>query len=143
MNQSTNKLTASTLQALASTPDAANKGTQQYLTPYDYAEALAIPLTYTRPVITDLHCGHGTLASAAANDTTTHLLGHDIDTTSRIPKHPDYPRLKRSSIHNDIIQTYQLLLNTACKFDLLTLNPPFSLRWKLDDLPTLRGTGDS
>lgn len=143
MNQQTNKLTSATLQSLASTPDAASKGTQQYLTPYDYAEALAIPLTYTRPVITDLHCGDGALASAAANDTTTHLLGHDIDPTARITKHPDYPLLNRSTIHNDITQTYQLLKNTICQFDLLTLNPPFSLRWKLDDLPTLRGTGKS
>lgn len=139
MNQSTNKLTASTLSALASSPDAANKGTQQYLTPYLYAEALMVPLTYIRPTITDLHCGNGDLASAAANDTTLHLLGHDIDPSARIIKHHNYPKIKRSTIHNDITQTFPLLYNTQTKFDLLTLNPPFSLRWSLEDLPMLRG----
>jgi len=134
-----NKLTSATLQSLASSPDAAHKGTQQYLTPYDWAEALAIPLTYTRPVIADLHCGNGSLVSAAANDTTLHLLGHDIDPAARIPKHPLYPTIKRTTIHHDITDTFNLLTDTQSKFDLLTLNPPFSLRWKLDDIPSIRG----
>jgi SNF2 family DNA or RNA helicase/predicted RNA methylase len=134
-----NKLTSTTLGAIASTPDAAQKGTQQYLTPYDYAEALSIPLTYTRPVIADLHCGDGSLVSAAANDTTQHLLGHDIDPAARIPIHPLYPKLKRSHLHHDITETFNHLHDTQTKFDLLTLNPPFSLRWNLDDLPSIKG----
>lgn len=135
-------LNSSTLAALDSSPDAPNKATQQYFTPYDWAEALAVPLTYCRPVITDLHCGSGNLPSAAANDTTVHLLGHDLDPKARIRKHPDFPNLKRSVIHHDITKTFPLLEDTGSRFDLLTLNPPFSLRWKQDDLPSLRGSDE-
>jgi len=134
-------LTSATIQALDSSPDAAHKGTQQYLTPFNWAEALSIPLTYTRPVIADLHCGNGDLAAGAANYTTLHMLGHDIDPSAKIHQHPGFPDIKRSTIHADITTTFQHFLNTQIKFDLLTLNPPFSLRWKLDDLPSLRGKG--
>jgi SNF2 family DNA or RNA helicase/predicted RNA methylase len=136
-----NKITASNLAALAASPDAANKGTQQYTTPPDWAEAIAIPLTYCRPCITDLHCADGSLPLAAANDTTKFILGHDIDTNAKIKPHPDH-KIARTVIHNDIINTFHHLLSTNTQFDLLTLNPPFSLRWPIDKLPTLKKPGE-
>lgn len=102
-----------------------------HYTPFDFGEAIAVPLTYTRPGIADLHVGDGTLANAIANDTTNYILGVDNNPKSRIRSHPDptFKNIRHKIINHDICDTLEHLHNTQAKFDLLALNPPTGLEW--------------
>src|SRR5262245_16197296 len=63
---------------LDSATNALDKGQAQYFTPHDLALDLSGPLPQFRPLLVDLSCGSGSLLHAAANGSTTHLLGADI-----------------------------------------------------------------
>jgi predicted RNA methylase len=111
--------------------NATRLGTQQFETPSAIAEALMLPLTRCRPIVTDFQCGHGALLLAARTPDTRHLLGLDIDPTAQVPKHAQFglPEVPASIIHGDINQIVPLLRDVNWQADLLTLNPPFSLQW--------------
>ena len=120
---------------LSSSPTARRKGAQQFETPGDVAEALCLPLPPRREVIADLHCGHGALLCAAAVTAPLHdarsLLGLDIDPTASIPDIPAKFHVQRKVIVGDFTKLAPLLLAARTRFDLLVLNPPFSLAWKI------------
>ncbi len=106
----------------------------KYYTPHDYGEAVAAPLTHIRPGIADLHIGDGSLANAIANDTTSYILGIDIDPKAHIKTHPD-PKLKNirhKTINHDVCDTVTYLKDTSTKFDLLALNPPTGETWTIN-----------
>ena len=120
---------------LSSSPTARRKGAQQFETPGEVAEALCLPLPPRREVIADLQCGHGALLRAAAVTAPLHdtrsLLGLDIDPTASIPDIPAKFHVQRKVIVGDFTKLAPLLLAARTRFDLLVLNPPFSLQWKL------------
>ena len=122
----------------SSATNSLQKGLQQYYTPFEWAKALGAALPYQRRTIADLHCGKGTLAAALATPTTRDLLGLDIDPQAslREPTH-HIPNLKPSRIfaQGDILDLLPLLHETETTFDLLALNPPFSLTWPTALLP--------
>jgi hypothetical protein len=108
-------------ETLDASPDTIRKGTQQFETPLEWAEALCVPLTQYRPTICDFNCGGGSLLKAARNSTTKNLLGIDIDPRSR---NSDF-----TTIIGDLNAIYPLMGQVSTQFDMLVLNPPFSLRW--------------
>lgn len=119
---------------LKSSPSAASKGTQQFETPPDVAEALCLPLPPVRPIVFDPQCGHGALLRAAAltcKDGSHRLMGLDIDPTASIPDFPSRWHCQRDVIHGDCTKILPLLLQAKARFDLIVCNPPFSLRWKI------------
>jgi hypothetical protein len=120
---------------LSSSPTARRKGAQQFETPGEVAEALCLPLPPRREVIADLHCGHGALLRAAAVTAPLHdarsLLGLDIDPTASIPEIPAKFHVQRKVIVGDFTKLAPLLLAARTRFDLLVLNPPFSLKWNM------------
>ena len=109
-------------ETLDASPDAKRKGNQQFETPIEWAEALSVPLTQFRQVIADLNCGGGNLLRAAKNASTKTLLGVDLDPRSRSSE--------ITTIIGDVNAVYPLLNEVETRFDLLVLNPPFSLRWQ-------------
>lgn len=118
------------------------KGLQQYFTPEPWARALGAGLPWHRRTIADLHCGAGTLLAGLANDSTRDLLGLDLDPTAGIPKLEIpigstglFNKPARHFTHGDILDLFPLLADAEAKFDLLALNPPFSLQWPADLLP--------
>jgi hypothetical protein len=121
---------------LSSSPTARRKGAQQFETPGEVAEALCLPLPPRREVIADLHCGHGALLRAAALSAPLHdtrsLLGLDIDPTASIPDIPAKFHVQRKVIVGDFTKIAPLLLAARTRFDLLVLNPPFSLQWRME-----------
>lgn len=130
----------------ASIPSAATnshlKGLQQYFTPSDYAAALAAAWPSERRSIADLHCGNGSLLRGLANSTTREVIGCDIDPASTLggPKtwqaaQPSIAMPLTHHAHGDVLDLFPLLLETGTRFDLLSLNPPFSLTWPLKLLP--------
>jgi hypothetical protein len=126
-------------EVLRSSKSARSKGAQQFETPREVAEALCLPLPSVRPIIVDLQCGHGGLLHAAAvtgpRRDTRHLLGIDIDPTASIPEYGSRFGANRSIIHGDFTKLAPMLLQVKARFDLLVLNPPFSLRWDMRKLP--------
>lgn len=132
---------------LGAARNAAKLGTQQFETPVAVAEALMLPLTPCRPVVTDLQCGHGALLATAANGETRHLLGLDIDpTATAVPKKSttedtegaegkipnsasSASSVVKSVMHGDLNGIVPLLRDVNWQGDLLVLNPPFSLQW--------------
>jgi hypothetical protein len=134
------KRQASTHASLApSATDSHVKGLQQYFTPPVWARALGAALPGHRRTIADLHCGDGSFLAGLANDTTKDLLGLDLDPQGRIQKvvmpgpYPQEPR--RHFAHGDVLDLFPLLIDARAGFDLLALNPPFSLHWPLAILP--------
>lgn len=101
-------------------------GTQQFTTPKAIAAALCGPLPSFRPTVTDFQCGHGALLDAAANSTTRKLIGIDIDPTSRAGTNES---VRRERCVADFTQFFPMLRAVEAKFDLLVLNPPYSLSW--------------
>jgi len=125
-------LSSDNLQAvLESSKTALQKGTQQFLTPPEYASALCLPLPVYRSVILDLHCGSGALLRGAANHTTKTVLGFDIDPRCTTP---NIEGVGKERGVGDVTKLYPLLMNTKTKFDIITVNPPFSLKWDVEGL---------
>lgn len=126
-------------EVLKSSKSARSKGTQQFETPREVAEVLCLPLPPVRPTVVDLQCGHGALLHAAAmtapRKDTRHLLGIDIDPTASIPEYGSKFVANRRVIHGDFTKLAPMLLQVKARFDLLVLNPPFSLRWHMRNLP--------
>jgi len=125
-------------EVLKSSPRARKLGQQQFETPSLLAEALMRPLPATRVCVADLQCGHGALLRAAAQtcperDTRT-LLGLDIDPTAEIPDFASKQPIQRGTVCADFTRFVPLLLAVKARFDLLVLNPPFSLQWDIADL---------
>ena len=121
-------------EVLKSSTSAARKGTQQFETPPEHAEALCLPLPRVRPIVFDPQCGHGALLRAAAmtcKDGAHRLLGIDIDPTASIPDFPSRWLCQRDVIHADCTKALPLLQQARARFDLIVSNPPFSLRWKI------------
>lgn len=121
-------------------PNSARKGLQQYFTPQDWATALGAGLPQHRRTIFDPFCGNGSLVRGLANDTTRDAMGLDLDPTATLGGDKAWeatpsPRTRRTLAHGDFLDLLPLLNNTATKFDLLALNPPFSLDWPLALLP--------
>jgi predicted RNA methylase len=116
----------------ASATNAPEKGSAQWFTPAKWAKLFALPLPDHRPAIVDLTCGRGDLLKGAANDSTEHRLGCDID--------PDAGRAATSGravdrsesgphLSADLTALYPLLREVGFEADLFTLNPPWDLHW--------------
>ncbi len=122
---------------LATAPNADRKGQSQYFTPIEWGQAFALPLPRCRYAVTDLNCGAGHLLQAAANKTTQHLLGADIDPCrdAAAPKVNPAARLHR--ITADVTLLFPLLQEANWRADLWALNPMWGLqlwRERLDSL---------
>ncbi len=117
-------------ETLAAAPNAIQLGTQQFETPEDVAEALALPLPLCRVSVLDLQCGHGALLRGVKNAGTRRVYGIDIDPTAKT----NCGTMERRSevIHGDLTKIFQLLDAVDARFDLIVANPPFSLRWNID-----------
>lgn len=123
-----------------SATDAHLKGFQQYYTPRSWSTALGAALPYHRHTLADLHAGKGDLLHGLANDSTREVLGLDLDPTTSIGGKQAWTKTigtdpLRHHAHGDILDLFPLLTDTATAFDLLALNPPFSLHWPLTLLP--------
>jgi hypothetical protein len=120
-------------EVLAASPSSRSKGTQQFETPREQAEALMLPLNPVRETVFDPQCGHGALLRAAGltGSGSHHLLGIDIDPTASIPTYPARIKPSSSVIAGDFTKLLPMLLAVKAKFDLIVANPPFSLKWKM------------
>lgn len=134
------KLTHGTLASSATNSHL--KGFQQYFTPEAWARALGGALPEHRRTIADLHCGSGTLVRGLANSTTRDVLGTDLDPAAGLGGKrewdtalPGMTAPPRTFQQGDVLDLYPLLAETETKFDLLALNPPFSLTWPLELVP--------
>ena len=116
-------------EVLDSAKNSKTVGTQQFETSFDIALALCTVLPAHRPTITDFQCGHGALLDAAANKSTANLIGIDIDPTCRAGSKDVF---HRERVVADFTQFYPMLNAVKAKFDLLVLNPPYSLQWASD-----------
>jgi hypothetical protein len=133
-------ITPASTQSAAS--NSSRKGLQQYFTPEPWAAALGAAWPEYRKTLADLHCGNGQLARGLSNDTTREVMGNDLDPTASLggpvawgKSHPGMIAPITNCSHGDILDLYPLLLETETRFDLLALNPPFSLNWPLELLP--------
>ena len=133
-------ITPASTQSAAS--NSSRKGLQQYFTPEPWAAALGAAWPEYRKTLADLHCGNGQLARGLSNDTTREVLGNDLDPTASLggpvawsKSHPGMIAPITNCSHGDILDLYPLLLETETRFDLLALNPPFSLNWPVELLP--------
>ena len=120
------------------------KGLQQYCTPEVWAQALGAALPEQRRTIFDPFCGTGSLVRGLANDTTRDALGLDIDPTATLggdKAWQGFPgaKARRECAHGDFLDLLPLLEETGTKFDLVALNPPFSLEWPTKLLPAWMG----
>lgn len=129
-------------QMLESASNAAEKGQSQFFTPVEFGRRLALALPQHRPAIVDLNCGAAHLLYAAANQTTRHLFGADIDpcrNATRDKNHPahEMPHLSVDRITYDLTRLYPLLAEVNVRADLFVLNPPWRLHWYRDRLQDL------
>jgi hypothetical protein len=127
-------------------PNSARKGLQQYCTPQDWATTIGAALPPHRRTIFDPFVGTGSLVRGLANDTTRDALGLDLDPTTTLGGNKAWerttaPTARRHTVHGDLLDLLPLLEDTGTKFDLLALNPPFSLDWPLALLPEAVRTG--
>lgn len=117
-------------QVLDSATNAAQKGQAQYFTPLDWAKALGQGLPNYRPCVVDFTCGHGHLLAGTAGQSTTHLLGCDIDPTtsdssSERELAPSAPLINSRRVTADITKFFPLLRSVKWQFDVGAFNPPF------------------
>lgn len=137
MNQFGNSIHPGNIQHFAdSAKNAIQLGQRQFFTPPDLAAALCSVFKRNAATIaTDLMVGSGHLLTAANRK---HATGIDVD--SRVSD-PDSPLascvLKSCVFQADITRFYPLATAAGLNFDLLLLNPPFSLQWYLDRLAPL------
>ena len=115
---------------LDSAGNAARKGTQQFLTPPALARAIVLPLPRHRAIAADFTCGTGELLRGMDART---CLGVDIDSrvvnaASTMPHSGSTQSWQTQTA--DFTLLYDLLADADCRFDLLALNPPFSLTWE-------------
>jgi len=123
---------------LESAANAADKGQAQFLTPVEWAGALAKPLPGYRNSIVDLSCGGGTLLAGAMQPSTHHLLGCDIDPdTSQQAVEKAGAMLANGQVTGDVTRFYELLKELDFEADLFVLNPPWDLHWYRDRLTHL------
>ena len=115
---------------LESAPNALAKGQAQFFTPIPFAQNCAAALPHYRPLIADLTCGNGQFLAGAANETTVHRLGLDIQRQAK-------KACEFVSAQGDITLAYPLLVEAEVEFDLLVLNPPWDLHWTKDRLAVL------
>ena len=117
---------------LESAKNAADLGTQQFITPTAVADAIALPLPQWRGIAVDLQCGFSDLLTGAKAE---RVIGCDIQTESVRRSRLIHPTGAFECV--DVTTLYPLLTETDCRFDLLTLNPPFSLQWHTDKIKEL------
>lgn len=118
--------TTADLGAAAAASNGHIKGFQQYSTPIAWARALAAGLPYRRYSVVDLFAGHGSLLQGIANESTREIFSLELD--------PDCRPFRRQGSHHHFLQGdfndwLPLAMEVGLQFDLITLNPPFSLRW--------------
>ena len=104
-----------------SASNAADKGQAQWLTPVEWARALALPLNGFRPVIADLTAGNGQLLAGAGKR--SDLLGCDLEPCAQSPA------TAKHFVPADITRFYQLLRAVNWQCDTFVLNPPWDLHW--------------
>ena len=137
MNQTGQSLPSENLQTiLDSAKNAADLGTQQFITPLALAEAIARPLPQWRGLAADLQCGDGTLLAGMRSEK---VIGCDIQ--------PAAVRKSKAAFGSDgqfdcadLTMLYPLLVEADCQFDLVALNPPFGLQWHTDRIKDLAGS---
>lgn len=115
-------------EVLDSARNASDKGQSQFYTPRDFGKACCLPLPEIRPCIVDLQCGRADLLYAAANTSTRHLLGLDIDPVRSKKEEGD--TLSVSRITGDTTLVAPMLAEVGWSFDLGVFNPPFDLHWE-------------
>lgn len=120
--------------------NSARKGLQQYFTPVPWALALGAALPPHRRTIFDPFCGNGSLLRGLANDTTRDAIGLDLDPTATLGGDMAWaattaPNARRHLAHGDVLDLLPLLEETSTAFDLLALNPPFSLEFPANLVP--------
>ena len=130
--QTGQSLPSENLQEILESAKNTDLGTQQFVTPPALAEAIALPLPQWRGLAVDLQCGHGDLLTGSKAE---RVLGCDIQ--------PEAVRQSKASHPTgtfectDLTTLYPLLAESNCLFDLVTLNPPFSLQWHTERLKFL------
>lgn len=116
------------------------KGLQQYFTPQNWALAIGAALPPNRRTIFDPFCGNGSFVRGLANDTTRDVMGIDLDPTATLGRETAWakttaPNARRHFAVGDVLDLLPLLEETDTKFDLMALNPPFSLEFPLAMVP--------
>src|SRR5437899_2591116 len=115
-----------------SATNAAQKGSAQYFTPIQFAQEIAVHLPEYRKTICDLTCGNGSLLVGAANESTRHVLGCDIE---KLPIKNS--QIATATFQADLTLHYPLLKEIEWRSDLFALNPPWDLHWHRDRLKAL------
>lgn len=133
-------------EALDSGSNAGAKGQSQFYTPFDFGEAVCLPLPDIRPQVIDLNCGNGQLLHAAAGPDTLEVFGIDID-GKRIIERSDidgvrYPNAtyRRIKLVSDITVAAPVFNEIDFRADLFVLNPPWDVHWYKDRLDFLGGS---
>lgn len=124
-------------QTLDSGSNTIDKGASQWFTPLPFARQLATVLPPWRGHVADLTCGAGHLLFAAANATTSHAFGFDLDPCgsdeaklrANVRKEGGYDAFHFHRIVGDLTQLYPLKTEVQLQFDLLVLNFPFRVFW--------------
>ena len=125
---------------LDSASNAAAKGQSQFYTPRNLAVQLARLLPAARNALTDLNCGAGDLLIGAANESTKHLYGVDIDPSPKTPRRGEPATVSNITNHRvcaDVTMFYPVLQQIDWQTDLFVLNPPWDLHFYRDRLAAL------
>lgn len=119
---------------LDSATNAIDKGQQQFFTPRSLAAALTVPLAGAHTWSFDPNCGSGHLLTSSG---TTDRYGLDIDHRCTTRPKTDEKGVHYHLAQADITKWYPIASEVDFRADLITLNPPFSLRWHADRLAPL------
>ena len=137
MTQQGNSIHPGNIQHFAdSAKNAIQLGQRQFFTPPDLAASLCSVFRRNASTIaTDLMVGSGSLLAASKRQ---HLTGIDVDSRVSDPDSGLLSSVSKSSVFQaDVTRFYPLAKSASLSFDLLLLNPPFSLQWYLDRLSLL------
>ena len=132
-------------QTLDSGSNALDKGQSQWFTPLEFARKICTSLPFWRGHVADLTCGAGHLLFAAANSTTSHAYGWDIDPCGSgeaklradVRKAQGLDTFQLHRIVGDTTQLYPLAAEVDLRYDLLVLNFPFGIFWSKERLADL------
>jgi hypothetical protein len=120
-------------QMLECAANAAHVGQSQFFTPVEFGRHCATALPRLRPVLVDPNCGAGHLLQASAPNSSSRLLGADIDPCDWItPKSPASLRAPLAAIAADrltscLTRLLPVLTEVGFSADCFVLNPPWRL----------------
>ncbi len=114
---------------LESAKNAGDKGQASFYTTLGLAHTVAKCLPAFRPQLCDLTSGDGHFLIGAANETTKHLFGSDLDGIRTMSNEKEWHVNK---ITGDLTLLHNLLDEVKWRADLFVLNPPWDLHWHRD-----------